>query len=115
MLEIGKKIRLLRQKKNWSQADIAVKLGISIAAFSKIEKDQTDVSLSRLHQIADALEISIADLILTPQERSKAEENELEKARETISANAVKIIHLQEYIITLYEKLYQTNEDVVNR
>jgi len=30
-------IRMLRQQNNWSQEDIARKLGISIPAFSKIE------------------------------------------------------------------------------
>ncbi|WP_309367396.1 helix-turn-helix transcriptional regulator [Sphingobacterium sp.] len=33
MNKVGKKIRLIRQQKSWSQQDVAKKLGISIPAF----------------------------------------------------------------------------------
>jgi transcriptional regulator with XRE-family HTH domain len=36
MKALGKKIRLLRHQKGWSQEDVAKKLDISIPAFSKI-------------------------------------------------------------------------------
>jgi len=37
MNTLGKKIRLLRHQKGWSQEDVAKRLDISIPAFSKIE------------------------------------------------------------------------------
>ena len=52
MNTLGKKIRLLRHQKGWSQEDVAKRLDISIPAFSKIETGITDVNLSRLNQIA---------------------------------------------------------------
>ena len=52
MKTLGKKIRLLRHQRSWSQEDVAKQLDISIPAFSKIETGITDVNLSRLEQIA---------------------------------------------------------------
>jgi len=50
---IGKNIKRLRQKANWNQRQAAERLGISIAAYSKIETGITEINISRLKQIAD--------------------------------------------------------------
>lgn len=107
MLEFGKKIKALRQQKGWSQGDVAQRLGISVAAFSKIETDVTDISVSRLLQIADVFEQSVAQIILPSDELDEGEAKELEQARETIKNNQEKIVSLQEYIITLYEEIHK--------
>ena len=102
MLEIGKRIKALRQKKGWSQVDAAESLGISVPAFSKIETDVTDVSISRLVQITDVFNVHISHMFV---EEDLESIDELKKAKVTIEAQAAKISHLQEYIITLYEEL----------
>jgi transcriptional regulator with XRE-family HTH domain len=114
MLEIGKKIKTLRQQKGWSQAEIAELLKISIPAFSKIESDITDLSMSRLQQIANTFEVPIVDLIATKTEPSQTLLGELQSAKDTIAAQAAKINHLQEYIITLYEQLHKSKQDAVH-
>ena len=53
MSSLGKKIKALRQQKDWLQGDVAKKLNISIPAYSKIESDITDINISRLKQIAE--------------------------------------------------------------
>ncbi len=63
MTDAGKIIRMLRHKNNWSQHDVAKKLGISIPAFSKIESGVTDVNLSRLEQIAALFNLSVIGLL----------------------------------------------------
>jgi transcriptional regulator with XRE-family HTH domain len=45
MKTLGKKIRLLRHQKGWSQEEVAKRLDISIPAFSKIETGITDINL----------------------------------------------------------------------
>jgi len=107
MLELGKKIRTLRQSKGWSQGDVAKKLGISVAAFSKIETDVTDISMSRLQQLAEVFEISVVQFILPSNELTSDEVNELKRAKDTIEAQQAKIVNLQEYVITLYEEIHQ--------
>ena len=60
---IGNKIRSLRTLKELSQENVAEMLGISITAYSKIERGETDVQLSRLSQIAKAFEVSIEEIL----------------------------------------------------
>ncbi len=52
MEKLPKKLKFIRSVKNWTQEDVAEKLGISIHAYAKIERGETDVNLSRLEQIA---------------------------------------------------------------
>ena len=63
MKTLGKKIRLLRHQKGWSQEDVSKRLDISIPAFSKIETGITDVNLSRLEQIATLFEMTVVQLL----------------------------------------------------
>lgn len=107
MLELGKKIKALRQKRGWSQEDVAKQLDISIAAFSKIETDVTDLNTGRLLQLAQIFEISLAQLILPDGDTSPEYIDQLAIAQETIKEQTAKIVHLQEYVITLYEQLYK--------
>ena len=60
---IGNKIRSLRTLKELSQENVAAMLGISITAYSKIERGETDVQLSRLSQIAKAFDVSIEEIL----------------------------------------------------
>jgi transcriptional regulator with XRE-family HTH domain len=72
MKTLGKKIRLLRHQKGWSQEEVAKRLDISIPAFSKIETGITDINLSRLEQIAVLFEMSVVQLLtLTMPSRIK--------------------------------------------
>lgn len=60
-MTIGTKIRRLRQEKGYSQDNMADILGISLNAFGKIERDETDISHSRLEQIAKAFDKTPAE------------------------------------------------------
>ena len=61
--EIGHRIRKLRTAQSFSQATMAGELGITAGAFAKIERGETDPSITRLFQIADILKVSINDII----------------------------------------------------
>jgi len=112
MIEVGKKIKALRTEKNWTQADIAKKLNLTVAAFSKIETQVTDISLSRLEQLASVFDVSLADLLgFSNKLPDVNESDELKQARETIERQSAKINHLQVYIITLYERLHQVKPE----
>lgn len=62
-MSIGTKVKKLRELKNVTQEYMAQELGISQNAYSKIEREETDVSFSRLEQIAKILDINILDII----------------------------------------------------
>jgi transcriptional regulator with XRE-family HTH domain len=62
-MKIGEKIRSLRTVKGFSQENMAELLGISSIAYGDIERNKTDVSHSRLEQIAKALGIDLINLL----------------------------------------------------
>lgn len=56
-------IRSKRAGKGLKQEDIADRLGISIGTYSNIERGKTDITVSRLYEIADILDVSIYDFL----------------------------------------------------
>lgn len=108
MNTLGKKIRLLRHQKGWSQEDVAKRLDISIPAFSKIETGITDVNLSRLNQIANLFELSLVQLLsTTDSEEAKGIKEELSELTEKLYSREAEIIELQKKVIDLYEQLHK--------
>lgn len=57
---IGQRIRELRRSKDYSQENMAVELDITPGAYAKIERGETDPSVTRLIQIAGILEVDVA-------------------------------------------------------
>lgn len=108
MKSLGKKIRLLRHQKAWSQEDVAKKLDISIPAFSKIETGITDINLSRLEQISELFDMSVVQLLtFSDQEQEQKFVNELEQVSKKLTDREVEIIELQKKVIELFEELRQ--------
>lgn len=63
-------IRTLRERKDYTQNYLAAKLSISQNAYSKLELGYSTLSVQRLFDIANILEIDIAELIdsgITPK------------------------------------------------
>lgn len=60
---IGYKIKKYRELRNFSQEHLAEKLGITQAAYSKIESDQSKVTTERVKKIAEVLDVPEADLM----------------------------------------------------
>jgi transcriptional regulator with XRE-family HTH domain len=53
----------MRQSKNWSQEDMADKLGMSVAGYAKIEQGRTDTNFSKMEQIASVFDMDIVELL----------------------------------------------------
>lgn len=105
MEHIGKNIKQLRQKKNWNQSDVAKQLNISTPAFSKIETGITDVNYSRLAQIAELFEVSMATLLSHDGDhRQSARAEEIEVLKEKLNKREEEILKLQGLLIELYEE-----------
>ncbi|HEX8376671.1 MAG TPA: helix-turn-helix transcriptional regulator [Pedobacter sp.] len=109
MKTLGKKIRLLRHQKGWSQEDVAKRLDISIPAFSKIETGITDINLSRLEQISKLFEMTVVQL-LTYNDTEEQEKyiSELETMTKKLQEREAEVIDLQKKIINLFEELRRT-------
>ncbi len=103
---LGKKIRLLRHQKGWSQEDVAKQLDISIPAFSKIETGITDINLSRLEQISALFEMTIVQLLTynDPEQEIKYA-SDLEIVTKKLQEREIEVIDLQKKVIELYEEI----------
>lgn len=62
-MSIGKKIKQLRELRNFTQSYMAEQLGISLPGYGRIERDETDISIGRLNQIADILQTDLATVL----------------------------------------------------
>jgi transcriptional regulator with XRE-family HTH domain len=60
---IAQRIREIREQKKISQYAIAYSIGMSQAAYSKIERGETEIKVAHLYQIAAVLKIRIYDLL----------------------------------------------------
>lgn len=98
MKTLGDKLRYFRNLKNWSQEEMADRLDISLPAYSKIERNITDVGYKRLLQISKILGITIIELLSDPTKKS-----EQANLKEIIAEKDKEIIALQKKIIKLLE------------
>jgi transcriptional regulator with XRE-family HTH domain len=62
-MNIGKIIAELRDKKGFSQADLADKSGVSRVMIGKYERDEAVPSIEAAKKIADTLEVSLDNLV----------------------------------------------------
>lgn len=60
---IGRKISYYRKNKQYTQAILAEKLDVSESYMSQVECGKSEISLKRLAQIADILDIDITALL----------------------------------------------------
>ncbi len=105
MITLGKRIRLLRHQKGWSQEDVAKRLEISIPAFSKIETGITDVNLSRIQQLSKLFDLSVVELLtFVDSEEQKEYNDKLLLAHKLLQEREAEVIRLQKKIIDLYEE-----------
>ena len=104
----GQQLQLLRLEKNLTQEQMSEKLNLSTSAYCKIEYGETDLTLTRLDNIAKVLGISA--LSLNPDTDNSCKNNsnndsayDLNDLRELIKANT-RIIDLLSKRIDLLEQ-----------
>lgn len=59
----SEKIKIMREMNQWTQEELAEKLGMSTTGYAKIERGQTKVSVEKLKQIAQVFNINVAQLL----------------------------------------------------
>jgi transcriptional regulator with XRE-family HTH domain len=78
-MNVGEKIKKFRELKNFTQSYMADNLELSLSGYGKIERNETDISISRLESIAEVLGTDIAT-ILTFDEKNVFNFNNNENA-----------------------------------
>ncbi len=59
---LGNRIKMLRVSKNFTQEQIAERLGISRQKFSRIENGSNSITLDILSKVAEILDVSVSDI-----------------------------------------------------
>lgn len=63
LIAFGEKVRQMRKEKGLSQEALADLAGIDRSYMGHIERGDQNITLTKIHQIADALEIPVVNLI----------------------------------------------------
>lgn len=63
-MNVGEKIKKLRELKNYTQQYMADQLDISQSGYGKIERNETDISISKLEKIAKILDTDIYTVLI---------------------------------------------------
>ena len=62
-MQIGHKIKKLRELKNFTQKHVAEGIGVTQGAYSKVEQGDSEITYSKLEKIAEILQILPQDII----------------------------------------------------
>lgn len=62
-MSTGTNIKNVRELRNYTQEYVAEQIGMSPSGYGKIERDETDVSINRLKQIAEVLQVDYNSIL----------------------------------------------------
>lgn len=63
MKEVVDNIKKFRELKNLTREELADKLEMSLSGYSKLERGEVDLTLTKLYRIADILEVSVSQIL----------------------------------------------------
>ena len=63
MKEVIENIKKFRELKNITRDELADKLEMSLSGYSKLERGEVEITLTKLYRIADILEISVSQIL----------------------------------------------------
>ena len=70
---MNNRLKVLRAERNWSQSDLAERLGVSRQSVNAIETGKYDPSLPLAFRIAELFELAIEEVFTSPsRHQSKA-------------------------------------------
>ena len=102
-----KNIKAFRINRGWAQRDIAILMGISTPAFSKIETGHTDLNFSRIEQIACIFGISTVQLLMQEDEQLLPPPSQFNILQKELAESEVVVAKLQAKIIELFGELQE--------
>ena len=102
-MKIGERIRQRRVELEWSQRDLAAKMGYNHSTITRIETGKIDISQSKVVQFSEVLGVSVAYLMGWIDE-------ETEKKNDILSDIIFKM-RTDETFASVVESLYKLDKD----
>lgn len=118
MSSISENIKNLRELRNFTQDYMSQQLNMTQAGYSKIESGNTDISYSKIIEIAKVLEVTPEDLIAFDSQKYFNSFNNVKgnnNGSVIINMNADEIKALYTDKIDLLNRLLKQTEDELNR
>lgn len=109
-MKIGKNIKQCREARNLTQQYMAEKLGISQKTYSRIESDETSVTIEMLAKIAEIFNLRITDILLMDTSMVFHNVSNNQTGGEFYAYNATEVKH----VIDLYEKLLNSKQEQID-
>jgi transcriptional regulator with XRE-family HTH domain len=112
LINFSKVLKKLRLEKELSQEEIAHQIGLSTSGYSKIERGESDLNISRIEEIAKIFGLSASQMISMVDKVGFSNLNSNAESRDAISAvrnelNALSSSHvrLQEDFLDILKRL----------
>ncbi len=110
MIKVGEKIKQLRELKGVSRKTIAFELGLSLSGYSKLERGESDLPLSKLYKIAEILEVDVPKILEFDAQKVFNISN-----NQTVQGIGTEELHLHNHISVHTEKYISTLENEILR
>ncbi|UCJ07924.1 helix-turn-helix domain-containing protein [Chitinophaga pendula] len=109
------KIRQIRLARNFTQEYIALELGISQNAYSKIENGQVNMTVDRLGRVADILKVPVSELFAVTHEEplkpaTSSQDLLYTELKETIALLKDELAAKQQHIDGLLQVIHKLQE-----
>ena len=106
MNKLNAKLRLLRIKHNMTQQQVAQRLNCSVPAYSKLETGATDITGSRLIQLASIYNCGIDNIFTFGEPVDDSVERKIAELLNALREAKEELANMQQKIIKLYEEKY---------
>ncbi|MEO8172787.1 MAG: helix-turn-helix transcriptional regulator [Sediminibacterium sp.] len=113
-IAVGQRIRKLREEGGYTQNNIAEALDMSAGAYAKIERGETDPSITRLYELAELMDTEVIKFLTdAPLQFTKKESVEIRKAvidlDEQVTDMIAEMKSMREKMATVKKKLQKNN------
>jgi len=113
-MRVGEKIKKIRELKNYTQQHMADELELSLSGYGKIERDETDISISRLEKIAAVLDVDV-NTILSFDERQVFNFNNNQNTMVSMRDQHINQMELIDKIVGQYKDENQYLKELITK
>lgn len=83
-LEIGKRIEVFRNRKGWTQQELADRMKLPRTAITQIEQGKRNVTASELYRFSKELEFPVSDFFHDPSAAERSEPKFIEREKKSV-------------------------------